>query len=149
MTEPRVGRRERTIVIAVLCTVVAVGAVLLTTTGLRVFVFSPPLALLVFIIYRTVRHRQGGDWSTKRDIESGGAQTGSMLVNRAVPRDTAVVGYNGDLADRLRELLAAEPDVTEKSRCGLLLRVDPAQADTELARWSALGVRYARSLPPN
>jgi len=59
------------------------------------------------------------------------------------------VAYDVDLADRLREILAAEPDVTEKcmfgglafmvawqmavsvsGQGGLLLRVDPAQTET-------------------
>ena len=58
------------------------------------------------------------------------------------------MAYDEDLADRIRELMAAEPDVTEKrmfgglaflvggnmsvaasSQGGLLLRVDPAQTD--------------------
>lgn len=62
--------------------------------------------------------------------------------------DTAAVAYDVDVADRLREILAAEPDVVEKSmfgglaflvaghmlvtassRGGLLLRVDPARAE--------------------
>jgi len=59
------------------------------------------------------------------------------------------VAYDVDLADRLREILAAEPDVTEKrifgglafmvaghmavsvsGQGGLLLRIDPAQTET-------------------
>lgn len=68
---------------------------------------------------------------------------------RALNWDTAVVAYDVDLADRLREILAAEPDVTEKrmfgglafmvaghmavsvsGQGGLLLRIDPAQTET-------------------
>ena len=62
------------------------------------------------------------------------------------------MAYDVDLADRLREVLAGEPDVDEKlmfgglaflvgghlavgasGRGGLLLRVDPAQTDTLIA----------------
>jgi len=62
------------------------------------------------------------------------------------------VAYDVEMADRLREILAGEPDVVEKSmfgglaflvaghmavtvsrQGGLLLRVDPTQADTLLA----------------
>ncbi len=62
------------------------------------------------------------------------------------------MAYDVDLADRLREILAAEPDVTEKrmfgglaftvaghmavsvsGQGGLLLRVDPAQTETLVA----------------
>ncbi|HEV7204274.1 MAG TPA: TfoX/Sxy family protein [Jatrophihabitans sp.] len=109
------------------------------------------------------------------------------------------MAYDRELANRLREVLAAEPDLTEKAmfgglaflingnmavsasgRGGLLLRVDPADtealgadphaapfvmrgramdgwlridvagidADADLQRWAAVGVTYARSLPP-
>lgn len=63
-------------------------------------------------------------------------------------RDTAVMSYDVDLADRVREILTGEPGVTQKrmfgglaflvaghlavsasSYGGLLLRVDPAQSD--------------------
>ena len=67
-------------------------------------------------------------------------------------RDTGVVAYDVGMADRLREILASEPGVVEKSmfgclaflvaghlavsasgQGGLLLRVDPAQTDTLVA----------------
>jgi TfoX N-terminal domain len=70
------------------------------------------------------------------------------MVKHALPRDTAVVVYDVDMADRLREILASEPGVVEKPmfgglafmvaghmavsvsrQGGLLLRVDPAQTD--------------------
>ncbi|MGA9310272.1 MAG: TfoX/Sxy family protein [Pseudonocardiaceae bacterium] len=65
-----------------------------------------------------------------------------------LPQDTAVVAYDVDLANRLREILASEPGVVEKpmfgglafmvaghmavstsGQGGLLLRVDPAHTD--------------------
>jgi TfoX N-terminal domain len=65
-----------------------------------------------------------------------------------VPVDTAVVAYDNELANRLREALADQPGVTEKSmfgglaflidgnlavsasgQGGLLLRVDPAESE--------------------
>ena len=71
------------------------------------------------------------------------------MVKHVLPRDTAVVAYDVDLADRLREILANEPGVVERlmfgglafmvaghmavsasGQGGLLLRVDPAQTDT-------------------
>ncbi len=71
------------------------------------------------------------------------------MVKHVLPRDTAVVAYDVDLADRLREILANEPEVVERlmfgglafmvaghmavsvsGQGGLLLRVDPAQTDT-------------------
>jgi hypothetical protein len=109
------------------------------------------------------------------------------------------MAYDEALADRIRTLLAGEPDVTEKKmfgglafliggnmsvsasgQGGLLLRCDPAetdalvtephvgrfemrgramdgwlrvdaeavQAEDELERWVAVGVEYARRLPP-
>ncbi len=109
------------------------------------------------------------------------------------------MAYDEELADRIRELLATDHDVTEKKmfgglafligghmsvsasgRGGLLLRCDPEDTDTlirqphvgrfemrgramdgwlrvdadavesqeELEHWVALGVDYARSLPP-
>ena len=109
------------------------------------------------------------------------------------------MAYDRDLADRIREQLAAEAGLTEKSmfgglaflvdghlavsasgQGGLLLRVDPQHTeefvthdgadrfvmrgrpmdgwlrvapeavadDEELRRWVAIGVGYARSLPP-
>jgi len=109
------------------------------------------------------------------------------------------VAYDEELADRIRELLATDHDVTEKKmfgglafligghmsvsasgRGGLLLRCDPEDTDTlirqphvgrfemrgramdgwlrvdadgvesreELEHWVAVGVDYARSLPP-
>jgi TfoX/Sxy family transcriptional regulator of competence genes len=109
------------------------------------------------------------------------------------------MAYDEALADRIRELLATDHDVTEKKmfgglafliggnmsvsasgRGGLLLRCDPEQTDAllspphverfemrgramdgwlrvdaeavesreELERWVAIGVDYARSLPP-
>jgi len=70
-------------------------------------------------------------------------------VQRALKRDSAGVAYDVDLAERLREILAAEPGVTEKpmfgglafmvgghmavsvsGQAGLLLQVDPEQAET-------------------
>jgi len=107
--------------------------------------------------------------------------------------------YDADVADRVRDLLAGERDLTEKKmfgglaflvagnmavaasgQGGLLVRVDPTGSDRltqtttarfmemrgramhgwlriessdvrtkrELAKWVALGSRYARSLPP-
>jgi TfoX/Sxy family transcriptional regulator of competence genes len=109
------------------------------------------------------------------------------------------VAYDEDLANRVRELIAADADVTEKGmfgglafliggnmsvsvsgQGGLLLRCDPAATDallgkpyarsfemrgrvmdgwlrvdaeglrtrSQLERWVARGVAYARSLPP-
>ena len=109
------------------------------------------------------------------------------------------MAYDEELADRIRELLATDHDVTEKKmfgglafligghmsvsasgRGGLLLRCDPEDTDTlirqphvgrfemrgramdgwlrvdadgvesreELEHWVAVGVDYARSLPP-
>ena len=109
------------------------------------------------------------------------------------------MAYDEDLAERLREILAAEPGLRERrmfgglaflinghlavsasGRGGLLLRVDPARTDelvapprigrfemrgremdgwlrvdaeavgtdADLERWTALGVDYAKSLPP-
>ena len=74
------------------------------------------------------------------------------LVNRCSAGNTAVVSYDVDLADRLREILASEPAVVEKrmfgglafmvaghmavsatGQGGLLLRIDPAQGDALLA----------------
>ena len=71
------------------------------------------------------------------------------MVKHVLPRDTAVVAYDVDLADRLREILANEPGLVERlmfgglafmvaghmavsasGQGGLLLRVDPAQTDT-------------------
>lgn len=68
--------------------------------------------------------------------------------SNVLPRDTAVVAYDVEIADRLREILASEPGVVEKpmfgglafmvaghmavsasGQGGLLLRVDPAQTD--------------------
>lgn len=70
------------------------------------------------------------------------------MVKQRVGRDTAVVAYDVDMANRLREILADEPGVVEKAmfgglafmvaghmavsasgQGGLLLRVDPAQTD--------------------
>jgi TfoX/Sxy family transcriptional regulator of competence genes len=109
------------------------------------------------------------------------------------------MAYDEELADRIRELVAGEPDLTEmkmfgglafliggnmsvaaSGQGGLLLRVDPeqteglasephaepfvmrgrpmagwlrvdaegARTDEQLRRWVAIGVTYARSLPP-
>ncbi|MGH2881776.1 MAG: TfoX/Sxy family protein [Solirubrobacteraceae bacterium] len=109
------------------------------------------------------------------------------------------MAYDGELADRIRELLATDHGVVEKKmfgglafligghlsvsasgRGGLLLRCDPEETDAlisqphvgrfvmrgremdgwlrvdaeavetpdELERWVAIGVDYARSLPP-
>ena len=108
------------------------------------------------------------------------------------------MAYDEELADRIRELVVSESDLTEKKmfgglafliggnmavaasgQGGVLVRVDPAQSETllattnarlmemrgrsmqgwlrvdpedvrtkrELAKWVALGTRYARSLP--
>ena len=108
------------------------------------------------------------------------------------------MGYDSDLANRIRELVADEPGLTEKrmfgglafligghmsvsasGQGGLLVRVDPAETDSlvskphahpfvmrgramdgwlrveadgvrtrsQLERWVARGVSYARSLP--
>jgi TfoX/Sxy family transcriptional regulator of competence genes len=70
------------------------------------------------------------------------------VVKCVLRRDTAVVAYDVDLADRLRELLSGEPGVVEKrmfgglafmvdghmavsasGQGGLLLRVDPDRTD--------------------
>lgn len=70
------------------------------------------------------------------------------MVKQRVGRDTAVVAYDVDMANRLRGILADEPGVVEKAmfgglafmvaghmavsasgQGGLLLRVDPAQTD--------------------
>lgn len=109
------------------------------------------------------------------------------------------MAYDQELADRVRDLVCAEPGLSEQrmfgglaflihgnmavaasSQGGLLLRVDPAETDTlvtdpaahrfemrgrqmdgwlridpepvtddePLERWVAIGVAYARSLPP-
>ncbi len=71
------------------------------------------------------------------------------MVKHLLLPDTAVVAYDVDMADRLREILASEPGVVEKpmfgglafmvaghmavsarGQGGLLLRVDPVQTDT-------------------
>lgn len=75
-----------------------------------------------------------------------------VVVKHLVSRDTALVAYDLELADRLRELLASEPTVVEKRMFGglafmvagrmavaasggggLLLRVDPAQTEVLVA----------------
>lgn len=109
------------------------------------------------------------------------------------------MAYDKELADRLRELLVAEPDLSEKAMFGglaflvggrmavaaggqgglmlradpetsssllldpritpmemrgramtgwLLVTVDPATSDDDLARWVEQAVAYARTLPP-
>lgn len=82
-------------------------------------------------------------------VDSGGAQLSRREVSIVEHRHTAVVAYDGELADRVRELLAGEPDVVEKrmfgglaflvagrmavsasSQGGLLVRVNPAETDT-------------------
>jgi hypothetical protein len=114
-------------------------------------------------------------------------------------RDTAGMAYDHELAERIREALAAERGVVEKQmfgglafligghmavsasgQGGLLLRVEPERTDelaqqpharrfemqgremdgwlrldpagvatdADLGRWVAIGVAYARSLPP-
>src|SRR5215217_89140 len=103
------------------------------------------------------------------------------------------MAYDENLADRIRELIAGESDLTEQKmfgglafliggnmavsasgQGGVLIRVDPAEAETlvattrarpfemrgrlrvdaqhlrtkrQLARWVELGTTYARSLP--
>lgn len=71
------------------------------------------------------------------------------MVRHPLSRDTAVMAYDVEMADRLREILSGEPEVVEKSmfgglafmvagrmavaassQGGLLLRVDPAEAET-------------------
>lgn len=114
-------------------------------------------------------------------------------------RIIVAVAYDTELADRLRELVTFEPDVSEQhmfgglaflvggnmavsvsSRGGLLLRAEPEDAeellsephaepfvmrgramsgwlrvapegvetDEQLREWAAVGLNYARSLPP-
>jgi hypothetical protein len=109
------------------------------------------------------------------------------------------MAYDEELANRIREVVRAEPGLAEKrmfgglsflihgnmavgasGKGGLLLRIDPAETDSlvsephvqrfvmrgremngwlrvgteavktdeQLRRWVALGVRYARALPP-
>lgn len=84
-------------------------------------------------------------------------------MNELPKRDTAGVAYDVEMADRLREILAGEPDVVEKPmfgglaflvaghmavavsrQGGLLLRVDPKQTETlaeqpRAARWVMRG----------
>ena len=78
------------------------------------------------------------------------------------------MAYDEDLANRIRELIAGEPDVTEKrmfgglaflvrgnmsvaasGQGGLMVRVDPEGVRTkrQLEPWVKRGVAYARSLP--
>ena len=81
------------------------------------------------------------------------------------------MAYDEELADRIRELLAGEPGLTEQKMFGGLafliggnmaiaasgqggllrgwLRVDAEDVRTkrELARWAKIGTAYARSLP--
>ena len=96
--------------------------------------------------------------SSEAHSHKGGAQISVIrlrftgLFKPVDARNTAVVAYDIDLADRLREILAAEPEVVEKrmfgglaflvaghmavsasSKGGLLLRVDPAEGATLLA----------------
>lgn len=73
------------------------------------------------------------------------------MVKPARRRNTAAMAYDLELADRLRELLAGEPDITQQrmfgglaflvnghlavaagNRGGLMLRVDPEQAEALL-----------------
>jgi TfoX/Sxy family transcriptional regulator of competence genes len=81
------------------------------------------------------------------------SSTSQVLEPAISPRHTARVAYDQDLADRLRDLLAAEPSLTEKrmfggvaflldghmavaasSRGGIMVRVDPAREDALLDR---------------
>jgi hypothetical protein len=88
------------------------------------------------------------------------------MVKQRVARDTAVVAYDVDLADRLREILAGEPGVVEKpmfgglafmvaghmavsasGQGGPLLRVDPAQADALIVDpWASRFVMRGREM---
>jgi hypothetical protein len=62
--------------------------------------------------------------------------------------------YDESLAERIRSLLAAEPDVTEKKMFGGLgFMVDghlavAATTDESLAAYVSQGVAFARTLPP-
>ncbi len=82
------------------------------------------------------------------------------------------MAYDEELADRIRELLVGESDLTEKTvfgglaflirgnmavaasgQGGVLVRVDPTESDSlvvaanALAKWVGIGTTYARSLP--
>jgi hypothetical protein len=63
------------------------------------------------------------------------------------------VAYDQDLANRIRELVLAEPAVTEQRMLGrvmqgwLLVDADGVRTKRQLERWVARGVAYARSLP--
>ena len=78
-----------------------------------------------------------------------------------------VMAYDEDLANRIRELIGMEPDLTEmrmfgglaflvgghmsvgvSGQGGLMIRADPAETDALLQPWVQRGVDHARSLPP-
>lgn len=137
--------------------------------------------------------RRRGDLHRSPDIPE------PRLMGGATDSVRCAMAYDADVADRVRELLADERDLTEKkmfgglaffvagnmavaasSQGGILVRVGPAESDKltqtttarfmemrgremrgwlridsgdvrtkrELAKWVALGTRYARSLPP-
>jgi hypothetical protein len=79
-----------------------------------------------------------------------------MSRGSAACHTIAIVAYDEDLADRIRELLGDEPDLTEKKmfgglafliggnmavaasgQGGMLVRADPAQSDTLVATTNA------------
>ena len=81
----------------------------------------------------------------------GGPSRGSTLITAERFRNTARMAYDSELADRLRDLLAAEPNGVEKkmfgglafllaghmavacSRDGLMVRVEPSRTQALLA----------------
>lgn len=78
------------------------------------------------------------------------------MVTDAPSPDTGRVGYDIDLADRLREILAGEPDLVEKRMFGglaflvaghLAVDIDALATDADLNRWVEQGLGYVRSLP--
>jgi TfoX/Sxy family transcriptional regulator of competence genes len=81
---------------------------------------------------------------------------GALLISLAPCRTIATVGYDEDLADRIRQLVGSESDLTEKKmfgglafliggnmavaasgQGGVLVRVDPAESDTFVATTNA------------
>lgn len=91
-----------------------------------------------------------------REPDIGGIRRQSLRPPTATPpgpRDNTPVAYDEDLANRIRELISDQPGISEKrmfgglaflvggnmavsasGRGGLLLRVDPAQADALASR---------------
>ena len=90
----------------------------------------------------------------RQPADRGGAVGQLIVVSGTVGgfRHTLAMAYDEDLADRVRELVAAEPGLTEKrmfgglafligghmavsasGKGGLLLRVDPARTDEYVA----------------